>query len=148
MAHNLLFRLQIGQGVNMKKTTRNILIGLYVFFILGLSIVAKAEYHILPFPTNAKTSNFEGLVTQSSSGEFFLIIDSENEMYFQIYGSVDFEQFNGWKVKVIGIEQKMRKVGPVLSLQSLDPLQDNEAQEVVAPKLHVLSINGIAPIEQ
>lgn len=132
----------------MSTSLRNILIGIYVLVVLGISAVAKADYKILPYPTHAQATKYVGSVAQTADGQFYLIIDSENEMYFQLSGNIDFTQFNGWKVKVIGVEKLMHQVGPVLSLSSYDPLNENNDENVAAPQLEVLSINGIAPIEQ
>jgi len=132
----------------MNKNIRNILIGIYVLVVLGISAVAKAEYRILPYPPHQQSVKYVGTIAQSADGAFYLIIDAEKEIFFQVYGNMDFAQFNGWQVKVIGVEDKMYKVGPVLSVASYDPLNEGTDENVAAPKLHVLSINGIAPLEQ
>ena len=132
----------------MNTSIRNILIGIYVLVVLGISAAAKADYKILPYPTHQQAVKYVGTIAQTVDGDFYLIIDAENEMYFQVYGNIDFAQFNGQQVKVIGIESVMRQVGPVLSVASYDPLNEEVDESVVAPKLHVLSINGIAPQEQ
>lgn len=132
----------------MKTSIRNILIGIYVLVVLGISAAAKADYHILPYPTHQQTSKYVGTVAQTVDGDFYLIIDAENEMYFKIYGNVDFEQFNGQQVKVIGVEKLMHQVGPIMKVTSFDLNQGDVDQSVAVPELLVLSINGIVPSEQ
>lgn len=133
----------------MNTSLRNILIGIYVLVVLGISAVAKAsDYRILPYPKHTQTVQYVGTLAETVDGQFYLIIDAEKEMFFQLTGNFDFSQLNGWKVKVIGVEKLMHKVGPVLSLSSYDPLNENTDENVAAPQLEVLSINGIAPIEQ
>jgi hypothetical protein len=125
-------------------TVRNILLGIYVILILGISAVAKAEIRILPWtPAEQNAKKYEGYVAQSVDGKYYLIIDEENEFYFELKGNIDFAKYVGWLVKVLGFEANQHKVGPVHSLQYID-LVDEGNEPVVAPILKVLSINGIA----
>ena len=131
----------------MALNLKNILIGIYVIIVLGFSAFAKADYRILPVPPSQQqhVNKYIGYVTQSVEGKFYLVIDEENEIAYELVGQMDFSQFNGWTVKVLGFENSMHKVGPVLSTQSFDPLIKDDKEETVAiPLLFVTSINGIS----
>lgn len=125
-----------------------LVIGLYVVIVLGMSAVVKAEYRILPYPSEKQTVNYVGAVAQTVDGQFYLIVDEQKEIVFKLEGHIDFSQFNGWLVKVVGVENNKYKVGPVFSVSSYDPLNEENEENVAVPSLNVLSINGIVLIEQ
>ena len=121
---------------------RNVLITLYILVVLGFSATAKAENITFPIFTDhqqMQTQNYTGEIAMTVDGEFFLVVSEDK--FFKLMSNSDLTEFNGQQVAVDGIEL-MHKVGPVLELQSVDPLP-NSAQEKAAPVLVVIGISEL-----
>lgn len=127
-----------------QRRVRNILIGLYVLFILGLSATVKAtEVHILPTPESAqmKIATIQGTAFQSVDGKMFLQTADLN--VFELRAEhLDLVQFDGSPVLVTGYEYKHR-VGPVLQTSAFNPLQNDDSQLAQAPVVLVFSIESL-----
>ncbi|GIL17252.1 MAG: hypothetical protein BroJett040_10030 [Oligoflexia bacterium] len=128
----------------MNKATkmRTILITIYVLIVLGFSASVKAAQTIYPiqYGGQVKTSTYVGEVAMTVDNQFFLIIDDNT--YFQLESQADLSDYNGKFVQVVGYELK-HKVGPVYTLQALDPLLNDVVVEnkIVAPVLIVFDIS-------
>lgn len=127
----------------IKRTSlRTILIAIYVIVVLGFSATVKADQSLFPIHQGGtyKTSTYVGEIAMTVDSQFFLIIDDNT--YFQLESQNDLSDFNGKVVQVIGYELK-HKVGPVYTLQSLDPLLNDGVVEnkIVAPVLIVFNIS-------
>lgn len=121
---------------------RNILIAVYILAILGFSATAKAENVTFPIfidHQEIQTQAYVGEVAMTVDGQFFLVV-SENK-YYELMSNSDLSDYNGQKVAVDGVELK-HTVGPVLQLQSVDPLP-NSAKEKAAPVLVVIGISEL-----
>lgn len=121
---------------------RNVLITLYILVVLGFSATARAENTTFPIfidRSGIEAQAYVGEIALTVDGQVFLVV-SENK-YFELMSNADLSDFNGMKVQIDGIELK-HKVGPVLQLQTVDPLP-NRRQEKVAPVLVVLGISEL-----
>lgn len=118
------------------------LIVAYVLMVLGFSVTSRADVSILPFPhqNNSRVVSLEGQVVATLDATYYLIVSEE--IFFEITSNdIDLEQFNGLKVKVQAFES-FKRVGPVLSLQTIDPLH-GQIEKKPAPLLIVLGISEI-----
>lgn len=127
-----------------QRRVRNVLIGLYVLFILGLSATVKAtEVHILPTPESQRVqiAMIQGTAFQSIDGKMFLQTADMNVFELRAEG-LDLNRFDGSAVLVTGYEYKHR-VGPVLQTSSFNPLQNDDSQLAQAPVVLVFSIEPL-----
>lgn len=142
----MISRLQINLlNVLGAKAVRNILIGLYILIILGISASAKADITIYPGVDRVQKSQihqFAGDVVVTLDGTAYLIV-SEKEFYELASSEIDFDQFNGSKVTVEGFEFK-HKSGPVFTPFAMDPLDGELSVKRVAPVLVVFGISEVA----
>lgn len=142
----MISKLQINFiNILSAKAVRNILIGLYILVILGISASARADVQIYPVVDRIQKSQihqFSGELTMTLDGSAYLIV-SEKEFYELASSEIDFDQFNGSKVTVEGFEFK-HKSGPVFTPFSMDPLDGELSVKRVAPVLVVFGISEIA----
>jgi hypothetical protein len=127
---------------NLKKNwIRNGLITLYVLLVLGISATARAQIQTLPIfvdgNTPVLTDLYQGQVAVTLDGQAYLVV-SENEFY-KLASNIELAAFNGANVIVEAYELQYR-VGPVIEVKSLDPLQEPSRKTRVAPVLVVLGI--------
>lgn len=129
------------------KKVRNILIGLYILVILGISASARADVSIYPIGGESRrveAHNFNGELTVTLDGVAYLIINDKE--FYELAPAVDgldLSAFNGMQVVVNGFELK-HKSGPVISVQSMDPLDGETVDKRVAPVLIVFGISECA----
>lgn len=127
----------------LQKRVRNLLIGLYVLVIIGLSATARAEdMRIFPQPPKATQSTqnlqvFEGEIVAAVDGRTFLVTEAST---YELRGSQDLTDLNGEFVRVVGTEIK-HKVGPVYQYMSFNPLQNDDAQYAAAPVVIVYNVS-------
>lgn len=141
---NVLFNIK---KTLQQKRVRNLLIGLYVLLIIGLSASARAsEMGIFPQPpkqtqseSNQELQSFIGEMVVTLDGRAFLM---DGQTAYELRSEEELSQFNGYMVEVIGVEIK-HKVGPAYQLQSVTPLQTADGGLSVGPVVIVSDVNLI-----
>ncbi len=120
------------------------LVILYILAVLGISASAKAQMSNFPIPgvQGVKSQVFKGEVAMTLDGAVYLIV-SDKQYYELSSDSIDLSQFNDSQVLVRGFEY-FSKVGPVLTLESFDPISDTEVVHKAAPLLVVIGISKLA----
>lgn len=129
-------------GLMMKlkqRRIRNVLIGLYVLLILGLSATVRADdtkVHFYPIQ-QAGLQSFQGQILVDQGHVLLATDKGAYELRGRIVGQL--VDLNGTHVLVTGFEYKHR-VGPVVHAASFNPLQDDADMSLaVAPVVFVAS---------
>ena len=130
-------RFTTGSKKMSKETVRNVLIGIYVVVVIGLSVTAKAEQDFMPVRPSEKweVTHVSGLLVHTV-GQWELVV-SETERY-SLVTNLDLTDLDRKAVRVIGIGAK---VNTGLHLEeSLVPLTE-DPQQPELPVLNVLEIS-------
>lgn len=134
------FQTQGNTESSKSQWIRNSLIAIYVLFVLGLSATARANPSLMPIFVDqppVETNFYQGQVAVTLDGQSYLVV-SDNEFY-SLTANFDISEFNGMEV-IIEAHEILYRVGPVIEVQSLDPLQDAISRRQPAPVLVVLGI--------
>jgi hypothetical protein len=131
-------RITFGSKKIDRSTVRNILIGIYVLCVLGLSATARADQQYMPVKPSDKwkVAEYRGTAALTTDGKSYLIV-SENEAYL-LNSNKDLSQYNGLLVRVVGLGANV-EAGKQQE-ESLVPLTEDEIQPE-KPVLNVLEIS-------
>lgn len=137
--NSIMMSLKNGLG---QKRVRNVLIGLYVLLIIGLSASARAEVQILQqvslgLHQSTELQSFVGEVVRSDAGYLYLV--TENATY-ELQSTQNLASFEGQLVEVTGMEIKYKNV-PAYQLVSVTPLQTEDDRLPAVPVVIVYDVS-------